>query len=95
MNQLQINQNNNKVRYMTADEIFSQVKEVLVKNFELRPDQITLDSNIVTDLDLDSIDAIDMLSSLQRTLNCRLTPEDFNTVKTIKDIVDVIQKNVS
>ena len=43
---------------MTADEIFSQVKEVLVKNFELRPDQITLDSNIVTDLDLDAIDML-------------------------------------
>ena len=47
---------------MTTEEIFEQLKNVLVKNFELNPEDITLDANIATDLDLDSIDAIDILS---------------------------------
>lgn len=80
---------------MTSEEIFAQVKEVIAKNFEIDPNEITMESNIVTDLDLDSIDAIDMLTSLQRNLSIRLTPSDFKSVKTIKDIVDVIQKNVA
>ena len=83
-----------KVPRMTTEEIFEQLKNVLVKNFELNPEDITLDANIATDLDLDSIDAIDILSSIQRVLNCRLTPSDFKTVKTVRDIVEVIQKHV-
>lgn len=75
---------------MTESEIFEELKKIVAENFEIEPEKITMDSNIVTDLDMDSIDAIDMVAELQKKLGCRFSAEDFKAVKTIGDIVRVI-----
>ena len=79
---------------MTESEIFEELKKIVAENFEIEPEKITLDSNIVTDLDMDSIDAIDMVAELQKKLGCRFSAEDFKAVKTIGDIVRVISGKV-
>ncbi len=79
---------------MTKEEIFASLKEIMTENFELSPEKIILEANLGTDLDLDSIDAIDMVSEVQRNLKCRFTPEDFRSVKTVGDIVEVIYKKL-
>lgn len=79
---------------MTESEIFEEMKKIVAENFEIEPEKITMDSNIVTDLDMDSIDAIDMVAELQKKLGCRFSAEDFKAVKTIGDIVRVISGKV-
>ncbi|WP_294462201.1 acyl carrier protein [uncultured Ruminobacter sp.] len=79
---------------MTESEIFEELKKIVAENFEIEPEKITMDSNIVTDLDMDSIDAIDMVAELQKKLGCRFSAEDFKAVKTIGDIVRVISGKV-
>lgn len=79
---------------MTESEIFEELKKIVTENFEIEPEKITMDSNIVTDLDMDSIDAIDMVAELQKKLGCRFSAEDFKAVKTIGDIVRVISGKV-
>ncbi|WP_405327687.1 acyl carrier protein [Ruminobacter sp.] len=79
---------------MTESEIFEELKKIVAENFEIEPEKITMDSNIVTDLDMDSIDAIDMVAELQKKLGCRFSAEDFKAVKTIGDIVRVISSKV-
>lgn len=79
---------------MTESEIFEELKKIVAENFEIEPKKITMDSNIVTDLDMDSIDAIDMVAELQKKLGCRFSAEDFKAVKTIGDIVRVISGKV-
>ena len=79
---------------MTESEIFEELKTIVAENFEIEPEKITMDSNIVTDLDMDSIDAIDMVAELQKKLGCRFSAEDFKAVKTIGDIVRVISSKV-
>lgn len=80
---------------MTKEEILNTLKCILEENFELDPATVTMDSNIVTDLDLDSIDAIDMIAEVQRNVKCRFTADDFKQVKTIGDIVNVIFTKIS
>lgn len=80
---------------MTKEEILNTLKGILEENFEIDPAKISENSNIVTDLDLDSIDAIDMIAEVQRSVKCRFTAEDFKQVKTIGDIVNVIYNKVS
>lgn len=75
---------------ISSEEVLQELREILNSNFEISPNDVNLDSNIVTDLDLDSIDAIDMVAEVQRRLECRFSPEDFKSVKTIGDIVNVI-----
>lgn len=77
---------------MEKDEIFAEIKTLLVNQFELEPEQITLEANLFTDLDLDSIDAIDMVVYLQKKTGKKFSPEQFKTVRTINDVVEVVFK---
>ena len=75
---------------MERDEIFAEIKAMLVKQFELEPEQITPEANLFTDLDLDSIDAIDMVVYLQKKTGKKFSPEQFKTVRSINDVVEVV-----
>lgn len=75
---------------MEKDEIFAEIKAMLVKQFELEPEQITPEANLFTDLDLDSIDAIDMVVYLQKKTGKKFSPEQFKTVRSINDVVEVV-----
>ena len=75
---------------MEKDEIFAEIKTMLVNQFELEPEQVTRESNLFTDLDLDSIDAIDMVVYLQKKTGKKFSPEQFKSVRTINDVVEVV-----
>ncbi len=75
---------------MSKEEVLAEIKKIMADNFEIQPDKVTMDANVVTDLDLDSIDATDIVVELQRRLNCRFTHEDFKSVKTVGDIVNIV-----
>lgn len=79
---------------MTENEVFEELKKIIADNFEIDPAQVTRESNIVTDLDLDSIDAIDMVAELQKKVGYRLSAEDFKSVKTVGDIVKVVADRI-
>lgn len=79
---------------MTKEEILEILKQIIEKNFEIEPDKVSMESNIVQDLDLDSIDATDMVVELQRRLQCRFTHEDFKTVRTVGDIVNIVAAKI-
>ena len=75
---------------MTKDDLFTKLKETLVNDFDLDESKITLDANIVLDLDLDSIDAVEMIVKMKPYLNAKIEPEAFKSVRTLGDVVDVL-----
>jgi acyl carrier protein len=75
---------------MTQDEIYLKLREYLVDLFEVPEDDITRDSLLFEDLDLDSIDAVDLVVKLQQMTGQKIPPEEFKTVRTVGDIVDRI-----
>lgn len=74
----------------SKEEIFSELKVILVDLFEIEESHITPDANLYEDLDLDSIDAIDLVVKLQQLTKKRVEPEAFKNVRKIQDVVDVI-----
>ncbi len=74
----------------TKQDIYSVLKNVLVKEFELDEQQIHLDANLYEDLDLDSIDAVDLVVKLRDLTGKKIEPEAFKAVRTVSDIVDEI-----
>lgn len=74
----------------SKEEIFSQLQTIIHKLFELESQQITLESRLYEDLDLDSIDAVDLIVHLQSFTNKKFQPTEFKAVKTIGDIVAVV-----
>jgi acyl carrier protein len=74
----------------TKDEIFYELKNVLIELFEIDENLITLDAKLYEELDLDSIDAIDMIVRLQKMTGKKVKPEDFKSVRTVQDVVDIV-----
>ncbi len=75
---------------MTKDEVYTKLKEILVNEFDIEEADITPEANIVTDLDLDSIDAVEMIVKMKPYLNGKIEPDVFKSVKNIGDVVDVL-----
>ena len=75
---------------MTKDEIFAGLRDLMVELFELQPEQIRLNSRLINDLDLDSIDAIDMAVKLQEITGKRLAEEQLKSIRTVSDIVNLV-----
>ena len=74
---------------LSEQEIFEKLKTILVDNFAIKEDQITLDANLFRDLGLDSIDAVDLAIRVQDLTGKRIEKDDFQNVKTVRDVVKV------
>ena len=79
----------------TKDEIFAQIRKIFVENFELEEDTITMDAKLYDDLDIDSIDAVDLMVELKRQTGKKLDPEAFKKVRTVGDIVNAVHDLLS
>ena len=75
---------------MTRDELFSTVKTILVEDFDIDETLIREDAKIGDDLELDSIDAVDMIVKLKPYLFDSVEPQVFKSVKTVGDVVNVL-----
>ncbi len=60
--------------------------------FELTPEDIVLSANLSQDLDIDSIDAVDLMVRLRDITGKRINPEDFKNARTIQDVVDTVYR---
>jgi acyl carrier protein len=77
---------------MTEQDIFLKLKEVLADSFRLDPEKITLDSHLFKDLDLDSIDAVELAIQLQDFTGRRVKAQEFKDVRTVGDVVTTIHR---
>lgn len=77
---------------MSKDEIFSKLKDILVSEFEIEADSITPEATLFDDLDLDSIDSIDLIQKMKEFMpaGTKFDPAIFKTVKTVQDVVDAL-----
>ena len=75
---------------MDKTQILTELRGHLHKLFEVEPKCVTLTTHLYTDLQLDSIDAVDLMVHLQRTTGKKIKPEDFKAVRTVGDVVDAI-----
>lgn len=77
---------------MSKDEIFEKLKGILVAVFEIDEASITPDATLFDDLELDSIDSIDLIQKMKEFMpvGTKFDPAIFKTVKTVQDVVDVL-----
>ncbi len=75
---------------MTREELFLKLQEILAEEFELEQAAITPESKLYEDLELDSIDAIDLMVKMKGYMTGKLEPEQFKKAVTIQDVVDIL-----
>ncbi len=79
---------------MSKEEILARVTEVLVRSFEFDSSQIYPTAHLIDDLDLDSIDAIDLAVGLEEETGLDLAEEELREIRVVQDIVDLIHRKL-
>ena len=77
---------------MQEEEIYTRIKSILVEQFEVDESAVTLDANLYEQLDIDSIDAVDLMVQLKELTDKKISPTVFRDVRTIRDIIDALMK---
>ena len=77
---------------VSTAEIRQRVESILVDLFEVEPDAITDDARLYEDLDIDSIDAVDMMVELKNFSGKKIAPDDFKSVRTVGDVIAAVEQ---
>lgn len=79
------------VSEVSKEEILKKVRDVL-SGFELRDDQLVPTARLVDDLELDSLDLVDLVVRLEEEVDLEIEEEELKAIETVQDIVDVIYR---
>lgn len=75
---------------MTKQELLARITAILHETFEIDPARVAPEARLYEDLDIDSIDAVDLIVQLKPLLGRNLQPDAFKSVRTVQDVVDVL-----
>ena len=79
----------------TREDIFETLRSALVELFELEPERVNLQANLYQDLEIDSIDAVDLIDHIKRKTGKKIAAEDFKAVRTVNDVVEAVYRLVN
>lgn len=71
--------------------LFEKVRDILAEQLEIDPESITLDTNIIDDLDADSLDFVEMITSIEDEFNIVVTDEKVGDFKTVRQVVEFLE----
>jgi acyl carrier protein len=74
------------------DDLFNRIRTTLVELFQLKPADVTMESRLYEDLEIDSIDVVDLMDEVQQFTGRKVTAEDFRSVRTVGDLVAVMER---
>ena len=80
---------------MTKDDIYQRIVSILQETFDIDPARVSPAATLKDDLDIDSIDAVDLIVQLKPLVGKRLQPEAFKSVRTVQDVVDALHQLVN
>ncbi len=72
--------------------IFENVRDALAKQFEIDPETITMDTNIVDDLGADSLDVVELIMSLEDMFGISISDDDAAQLYSVRRIVEYLEK---
>ncbi|ACA82135.1 MULTISPECIES: acyl carrier protein [Leuconostoc] len=78
---------------MTDAEIFDKVKEILVDQFDLEEDEVTLTTDLTNDIDADSLDLFEVLNRVEDDFDIKLAVAE--DIKTTQDLVDKVKEQLA
>ncbi len=75
---------------MNKDDLYLKIREILVEQFDVEEADVSKDANLYEELEIDSIDAVDLLVQLKEVTGKKISPESFKEVRTIRDVLDAL-----
>ncbi|MEJ1963029.1 MAG: acyl carrier protein [Gammaproteobacteria bacterium] len=77
---------------MSSEQILEQLRSSFAELFEIDPSRVVPDARLGEDLEIDSIDAVDLIERMRRVIGRKVSPEDFRSVRTVGDLVTAIER---
>jgi acyl carrier protein len=78
----------------SKDEIYQLLRKLLSEMFEVDVDDIHPSAKLYEDLDIDSIDAVDLVVELRGITGKQIDPDEFKAVRTVGDVINAVAKIV-
>jgi len=75
---------------MTREEVLQKIQDILTEEFEIDRNAVVPEARLYEDLELDSIDAVDLLVKMKGFIPGKINPEAFKKAITIQDVVDIL-----
>ena len=76
----------------SREEIHQRILAVMEELFDIDPQGVMLESRLYEDLDIDSIDAVDLVVELKKITGKKMQPDDFKSVRSVEDVVDAVSR---
>lgn len=76
---------------MNPESIAATLNEILVEGFEIDPDLLVPEARLAKDLDLDSLDGVDLVVAVERAFSCRIQEADARSMATLGDMYRYIE----
>ena len=80
---------------MDKNEMFEKLQDLLENEFDIERDDVSYEALLYDDLGLDSIDAVDLMAWIVKFTGKRMSPEDFKNVRTVSDVIDELERQLS
>ena len=75
---------------MDREVLYAKIKEILVDQFDVNESSVSLDANLYEELEIDSIDAVDLLVQIKELTGVKIAPDIFREVRTIRDVLNAL-----
>ena len=72
---------------------FDKIKEIIVDQLGVDEDSITMDTNLIKDLEADSLDAVEIIMAIEETYDFEIPDEEAEKFQTVKDLVEYVEDN--
>ena len=75
------------------NNVEERVRNIIVEQLGVQPDEISIDSSFVDDLGADSLDTVELVMALEEEFNCEIPDEDAEKITTVKEAVEYLSAN--
>ncbi len=76
-----------------ADKTFEKVRDIVVEQLGVEPDEVSIESTFIDDLGADSLDIVELIMAFEEEFNIEIPDEAAEKIKTVQDVVTYIDQN--